>query len=94
MSDHTGDSGLTEVKSGNLLFGGEEELKSFRHREDGKIEIVLIRHPKISTWPETPKTAIKKIYEAKDGQIILADEIKGKVIPPKTIPEKIEWEEQ
>lgn len=76
----------------NLVTEGQETIKSFTHKEDGTIEVVTVVHPQISTWPETPKKAVKRTYIACDGKIILGEEIEGKVIPEKTIPERIEWQ--
>lgn len=83
---------ITSQETGNIITAGRKRLESFDY-QDGKIEVVYKIAPEVSTWPERPERAVKEIYEAVDGQIRKTGEVKGRVIPPRPVPEKIEWED-
>lgn len=69
-------------------------LESVEHTEDKIVTIHRIRNS-ISHWPQEiyNDLAIKRIYEAEDGKIVLSKIIEGEYIPPETTKETIKWNE-
>ncbi len=74
-----------------INIGSYETLKEFELRDNGKIEVIYVIEPQVSTWPPQRKRAEKRIYKAEDGKIVLEKTETGQVVPEQHIPESIEW---
>ena len=93
--------GILLLASAMSLFGqGWYESLPWNHSSlvsveliDGKIHVTRRQHS-MTVYPEgggPPDTVYKEIYCASNGVIVLERKVEGKVIPPQTTPEKIEW---
>lgn len=90
---------LNLESTSGTLYMGSETLESVEHTDDGKIVTVHRIINSISCWPNNGNTytyndqAIKRIYKAENGKIVLDETIFGEYIPPEPTKETIKWNE-